>query len=108
MTEALKQATAQHGATVELDVERSYSTFKLSEKDDIVRRAMAAAKTLGLTPVPVPSGGGSDANIFNAGGITTINISTGMEKVHTTKERITVDDLVKSAEFLLAILRFEV
>jgi tripeptide aminopeptidase len=108
MTEALKMAASRHGATVEIDVERSYSTFQLSEEDAIVRRAMAAAKTLGLTPALVPSGGGSDANIFNAGGIATINVSTGMEKVHTTEERLVVDDLVKSAEFLLAILRLGV
>lgn len=104
MTEALKEAARRHRATVEIDVERSYSAFKLSEEDGIVRRAVAAARALGLTPALVPSGGGSDANIFNAGGIVTINISTGMDKVHTTEERIVVDDLVKCAEFLLAIL----
>jgi tripeptide aminopeptidase len=108
MTEALKEAARRHRATVEIDVDRSYSTFQLSEEDGIVRRAVAAAKTLGLTPALVPSGGGSDANIFNAGGIATINVSTGMEKVHTTEERIAVDDLVKSAEFLLAILGLQV
>lgn len=108
MTKALKQAAAQHGATVDIDVERSYSTFQLSEEDGIVRRAVAAAKTLDLTPALVPSGGGSDANIFNAGGVTTINISSGMDKVHTTEERLAVDDLVKCAEFLLAILGLEV
>jgi len=108
MTEALRAAAGRHGATVEIDVERSYSAFKLSEEDGIVQRAMAAAKTLGLTPALVPSGGGSDANVFNAGGITTINISAGMDKVHTTEERIVVDDLVKCAEFLLAILGLEI
>ena len=108
MTEALTKAAERHGATVDIDVERSYSTFKLSEEDPIVRRAVAAAKTLGLTPLLVPSGGGSDANIFNAGGIATINISTGMDQVHTTEERIAVDDMVKCAEFLMAILRLQV
>ena len=93
---------------VEIDVQRSYSTFKLSEEVGIVRRAVAAAKSLGLTPALVPSGGGSDANIFNAGGIATINISTGMDQVHTTEERIAVDDMVKSAEFLMAVLGLEV
>jgi tripeptide aminopeptidase len=107
MTEALKKAASQHRATVEIDVQRSYSTFQLSEEDGIVRRAMAAAKALGLTPALVPSGGGSDANVFNAAGIATINISTGMDKVHTTKECIAVDDLVTCAEFLLAILEME-
>ena len=104
MTEALKKAANRHGATVEIDVQRSYSTFKLSEEDGIVRRAVAAARTLGLTPALVPSGGGSDANIFNAAGITTINISAGMEKVHTKEEQVAVADMVKCAEFLLAIL----
>jgi tripeptide aminopeptidase len=104
MTEALKKAANRHGAVVELDVWRSYSAFKLSEEDGIVRRAVAAAKTLGLTPALVPSGGGSDANVFNAGGIAAINVSTGMDKVHTTEERIAVADMVKCAEFLLAIL----
>lgn len=107
MTEALRKAAKRHGATVEIDVRRSYSTFKLSEDDSIVRRAVAAAKSLGLRPALVPSGGGSDANVFNAGGIATINISTGMEQVHTTEERIAVADMVKCAEFLMAIIEGE-
>lgn len=108
MTEALEKSADRHGATVEIDVERSYSTFKLSEEDGIVQRAMAAARTLGLMPTLVPSGGGSDANVFNAAGMAAINVSTGMDKVHTTEEQIAVADMVKCAEFLLAILGLEV
>jgi tripeptide aminopeptidase len=108
MTEALEEAARRHRATVGIDVERSYSTFQLSEEDSIVQKAVAAAKALGLTPALVPSGGGSDANIFNAAGIVTINISTGMDQVHTTEERVAVADMVKSAEFLLAILGLEI
>ncbi len=107
MTEILNETAQRHQATVEIDVTHSYSAFRLSEEHDIVRRAMAAAKALDLTPALVPSGGGSDANIFNARGVATINISTGMDKVHTTEERIAVDDLVTSAKFLLAVLRSE-
>jgi tripeptide aminopeptidase len=108
MTEALEKAANRHGATVDIDVQRSYSTFRLSEEDGIVRRAMAAARTLGLTPALVPSGGGSDANVFNAGDIAAINVSTGMDQVHTTEEQITAADMVQCAEFLLAILGLEV
>jgi tripeptide aminopeptidase len=107
MTGALREAAERHGAVVDIDVRRSYSTFKLSEEDNIVRRAVAAARTLGLTPALVSSGGGSDANVFNAEGIATINISTGMDKVHTTEERIAVADMVQCAEFLLAIFGLE-
>jgi tripeptide aminopeptidase len=108
MTEALEEAARRHGATVDIDVQRSYSTFRLSEEDGIVRRAVAAAKALGLTPALGPSGGGSDANVFNVAGIAAINISTGMDKVHTTEEQIAAADMVKCAEFLLAILRLQV
>ncbi|EVU20611.1 peptidase M20, partial [Vibrio sp. 977] len=45
-------------------------------------------------------GGGSDANNFNKKGLTTVNLSTGMAKVHTTEEFIAVDDMVKISEFV--------
>jgi tripeptide aminopeptidase len=93
---------------VEIDVEHSYTAFKLSEEAGIVRGAVSAARSQGLTSALVPSGGGSDANIFNAGGIATINISVGMQKVHTTEECIAVADMVQCAEFLLAILGLEI
>jgi tripeptide aminopeptidase len=108
MTEALKEAARRHRATVEIDVEHSYTAFKLSEEAGIVRGAVSAARSQGLTSALVPSGGGSDANIFNAGGIATINISVGMQKVHTTEECIAVADMVQCAEFLLAILGLEI
>ena len=104
MVKALRDAASRHGATVDVGVEREYLAFKLSEEDEIVRRAMAAARSIGLEPELVASGGGSDANIFNAHGIKVLNVSTGMEKVHTTEEHIAVADMVKCAELVSAIL----
>lgn len=104
MVKALRDAASRHGATLHVEVQREYSAFKLSEGDEIVRRVMAAARSVGLEPELVASGGGSDANIFNAHGIQTVNVSTGMEKVHTTEEQIAVADMVKCAELVSAIL----
>jgi len=50
------------------------------------------------------SGGGSDANIFNDKGITSIIMGTGMRKVHTCEEFIPLQDMAKSANLLLNIL----
>ncbi|MEF1230296.1 peptidase M20, partial [Vibrio fortis] len=44
----------------------------------------------------------SDANNFNAKGLTTVNLSTGMAKVHTTEEYIAVKDMVSITEFVIA------
>jgi tripeptide aminopeptidase len=104
MRAALEEAAARHGAEVDLRQQRSYDGFKLSPETPIVRRTVAAVEAMGLTPLLVASGGGSDANVFAAGGVTTINLSTGMTGVHTAKEQIAVDDLVHSAELLWRVV----
>ncbi|MGC9460402.1 peptidase M20, partial [Vibrio genomosp. F10 str. 9ZD137] len=43
---------------------------------------------------------GSDANNFNEKGLTTVNLSTGMAKVHTTEEYIAIEDLVNITKFM--------
>lgn len=104
MRRALEEATARYKATVDLQQERSYDGFTLSTDTPIVRRAVAAVKALNLKPLLLPSGGGSDANILNAGDIATINLSTGMAEVHTVNECIAIEDMVQSAELLRRIV----
>jgi tripeptide aminopeptidase len=47
----------------------------------------------GLTPRAVDSGGGADANVFNARGLSCVNLANGMAAVHTPDEHIAVADL---------------
>ena len=51
------------------------------------------------------SGGGSDANIYNARGITAVPISTGMQAVHTNQEWIALSSMVRCAELVIHVLR---
>ena len=51
------------------------------------------------------SGGGSDANIFFGHGIVTGVLGTGMKDMHTVRESIRLDDMVKSVELILEILQ---
>ena len=104
MRAALEEAAARHEATLDLRQERSYDGFSLSPETPVVKRAVGAAEALGIAPLLVPSGGGSDANILNSGGIATINLSTGMAEVHTVKENIFIEDMVQSARLLLRIV----
>ncbi len=104
MRAALEEAAARHNAAVGFQQERSYNGFTLSPETPIVKRVAAAMEAMGLVPLLLPSGGGSDANVFAAEGITSVNLSTGMAKVHTVKEHIAIKDMVHSAELLLQIV----
>ncbi len=59
---------------------------------------------MGVEPKTQSTGGGSDANIFNGKGLKTVNLSTGMAKVHTTEEYIKITDMVGITEFIYTYL----
>ena len=66
---------------------------------------MRAAQAAGIAPRIEATGGGSDGNFFNRYGVPTAILGTGMAKVHTTAEFIREDDLYRTAEWTLAIIR---
>ena len=106
MRQALEDAVAGHpGACLELDVRRSYQAYRLSKSEPLIARVARALAAMGE---PAPefrlSGGGSDANVFNAQGITALPISTGMQAVHTNQEWVTVSDMARCAELVLRVL----
>lgn len=103
---ALERAVAAHpGARLELDVERTYRSYRLPPETPLLRRIVQTLAEMG-EPEPVWRlvGGGSDANVFNAHGLTAVPISTGMSSVHTNNEFIAIDDMAKSAEFLFKMV----
>lgn len=104
MRSALEEACAEFDARLELKITRMYPSFKVEETAPVVLLAKAAAAKAGLDLHIVSSGGGSDANYFNARGLTAVNLGTGMTRVHTTQEFIKPEDLVKTAAFVSALM----
>jgi len=105
MREALHAAAKEYGAQAEFNSEVIYPAFNYDDSAPVVMTAMNAIRSIGRTPRTFPSGGGSDANIFNGMGIPTVNLAVGYEHIHTTKEQIAVADLVKTAELVVAIIQ---
>jgi tripeptide aminopeptidase len=81
-----------------------YDTYRLSAEDAVIRIAQRAAERLGLPTGLREAGGGSDANVFNSFGWPTCVLGTGMRSIHTHQECIAVADLVRNAEWVLAIV----
>ena len=62
-------------------------------------------RQFGLEPEQMATAGGSDANTFNEHGIHTVNLSTGMELVHSTDEHIYLSDMVACTQLLAQVLQ---
>jgi tripeptide aminopeptidase len=107
MRSAMEQAVAQHpGAQLELDMRRNYEAYRLAEDEPLIQRIARALEAMGEPALDLRlSGGGSDANIFNARGITAVPVSTGMQAVHTNQEWIALSSMVRCAELLIQVLR---
>ncbi|WP_418792397.1 M20/M25/M40 family metallo-hydrolase [Phosphitispora sp. TUW77] len=103
--EILETTAREFGAKIQVEKDFMYPRLKLDETNTAVLIAMEAAVAVGRNPVLVSTGGGSDANILNGYGIQTVNLGTGMSKVHTTEEFITIDNLVLNVRYILEIIK---
>jgi tripeptide aminopeptidase len=108
MRKAMEDAVvAYEGAGLEIQIERAYESYRLTADMPVLQRVAAALEAMGEgPPILKAGGGGSDANILNARGISAVPISTGMQGVHTNQECIAVGDMVRCAELVLHTLRW--
>ncbi|SEH62598.1 tripeptide aminopeptidase [Halobacillus karajensis] len=104
MKTAFQETAGEMGGHVELEVDIMYPGYKQQAGDQVVEVARSAAKRIGRESELLTSGGGSDANVIAGHGIPTVNLSVGYEEIHTTNERMPVNELKKVTEFVTAIV----
>lgn len=105
MKETFETVAQNYGGRAEVEVELMYPGFSVEENEVVVKVAKEAVRQIGRTPVVGVSGGGSDANIISSFGIPTVNLSVGYEEIHTTNERMPIEELEKLADLLLEIVK---
>lgn len=88
-------------SNLEIQEHEEYRKFSLSPEGPFMELLKAAFRRCGMEPALTLTGGGSDANVFNQHGILAVNISTGMQKVHSTDEFILKRDLYDGCHVLL-------
>lgn len=93
--------------TVHFDYQKKYDGFAFPPDHPLRNRLERAIAQLGLTPNPIRSGGGSDANIFTQNGIETLNIGIGYEDIHSTNEHIAIEDIKQAAALTVAFCRID-
>ena len=106
MINELKKGAKMTGAILDYKITRECDGFKVAEGAMPAQIAKKAIRKLKLRPKIISSGGGSDVNIFNSKGKIAVNLSAGMENVHTNKEFVKVEQLEKLADLVLEICKF--
>lgn len=101
----LKRTCSKYRAKVKIKLEKMYPPYEVKKSAKVLKLAFAAVKKAGKKPIVKRTGGGSDANIFNADGVPTVNMGVGMRRVHTTAEQIKIADMVLGAEIVLDLIR---
>ena len=105
MVDAAQLAAAMAGIDVEITVFDAFTGFSLDDDALPVRLACAALREIGIEPRLTASGGGSDVNVYNAGALPSVNLSVGMERVHSPDEYLPVERLDDAYRLLHALLR---
>jgi tripeptide aminopeptidase len=104
MVESAAFAASLTDCEVESEVRPSFPGYRFRESDEPVRLAATALERAGYTPSYALSGGGADANVFNARGLRCVNLANGMMEIHTPDEHIAVADLEGMVDVTLALV----
>ncbi|CAN5658502.1 M20/M25/M40 family metallo-hydrolase [soil metagenome] len=104
MLETAAFAASLGECEVESEVRPSFPGYRFRESDAAVVLAATALRATGVEPTYALSGGGADANVFNARGLSCVNLANGMMEIHTPAEHIRVEDLETMVEVTLALV----
>jgi tripeptide aminopeptidase len=95
------------GGQCEPSFKPSFEGFRFEPSMPQVSHLLDAFDKVGVKPNPMVYYGGSDANVFNARGISTINIGIGANNPHSNEEQIALADMAKGVEILMHLIEAE-
>lgn len=102
---AFEETAKQLGGSAEVDVELMYPSLYAEEDHSVITTATEAIENIGRTSNVISLGGGSDGNIFHGHGVTTAILGVGYEYIHTTSERMPLEELYKMTDLIVEIVK---
>jgi len=105
MKQCCDEAAQNIGGSVDFEYTISYPALTVPADSPLLQKTDECCERLGLKFEAVPCGGGSDANILFGKGYSVVNISNGMEAVHTTKESISLQDMYDTARLVAEMMK---
>ena len=93
MVQAIAAEAAAAGIDVEIDVQEAFRGYRHAADSPLLAAGIEAARHAGLEPRLAEGGGGSDANVFNAHGLSALTLGVGFEHAHSPLESMSVQRL---------------
>jgi tripeptide aminopeptidase len=104
MHEAFRVAATELGGTVDIDTTRAYEGYEIPMDSPLLAIVEEATERIGLEHLLRVTGGGADANYFNAFGVPTAVLGCAMNNIHRHDEYTTISDLMLSAKQVVSII----
>ncbi|MEA2467570.1 MAG: tripeptide aminopeptidase [Thermoleophilaceae bacterium] len=105
IVDAMTEAASDRECDVEIDVQELFRSYKVQRTATPVEVASRALADVGIEPQPISTGGGSDANVFQARGFQCVNLANGTKGAHQSDESVTVDALETMLDVALGLVR---
>jgi len=90
VVDACTWAASATETDVDAHVEEHFRAYRIPDGHPCVEVASGALRDCGVEPVLHPSGGGSDASVFEERGLRCLNVANGTEANHASEEQVTV------------------
>lgn len=103
--EIFVKETSALGAGLVFKDDWDFKPYNIPPETEIYKDVLSVMEKVGLTPVPVDSLAGSDANSLNGRGIQALNLGIGAQNPHGNDEFIFTADLHKSSEIALELMK---
>ncbi|MDF2473859.1 MAG: peptidase T-like protein [Anaerocolumna sp.] len=100
MKQIFMDAAKTYGGTCEISVVDGGQAYEVDKNHNVIKRFKQVCDELKIDVNLIKTFGGSDNNNFYSHGITGIVIACGMNKVHSTGEYTTVDELVRITDIV--------
>jgi tripeptide aminopeptidase len=104
MVDALTWAASATETDVDATVEEQFRAYRIPASEPVVKAAEQALGDCGVQPVHAVTGGGSDANAFQAKRFRCLNVANGTEANHTPDERVSAAALETMLDVALRLL----
>lgn len=105
MINLLNEEVEKEQAKIEINHYWDFMPYTIPEFADVYQATIKALTKVGLNPTPKISLGGSDANSLNGRGVQSVNLGIGAQNPHSNDEFIFIEDLIKSAEIALELVK---
>jgi tripeptide aminopeptidase len=104
MVDHLQDAANAGECDLDVTVEHLFKAYRARPRAPHVALAERALAACGYEPRHIVTGGGSDANAFEASGFTCANLANGTERNHQPDERVSIDALEGMFEVAFALV----